>query len=299
MLRSLKTPKLKHLTAATLSLLMGLYGGPVVAATDISPWSSSLSWRIDDRWYLMVEHHCNIEEVTFGFWPADPVCSGKLYAQQFSQPEPDPNDSFEAQYRSRLQSKTTDIANAQRQIGGGGVSVNGTVNERNSSEVYDRILALKDPVVSFAGGNYRLNRFSELASKDSSIQLDKAKAIVKEKRISVLLATLSALALIIFALFVLRWIVKRLLPQLAIFTGKMARKGARKSNDALEGLRTMRVRHVAMDETIRAATRKSLDISQKERADLRTQIAQALDAGNTELAKTLMSLLKKLEGDIA
>jgi hypothetical protein len=51
------------------------------------------------------------------------------------------------------------------------------------------------------------------------------------------------------------------------------------------------------DETMRAATRSSLDQTRDERAALRDQLQRALDDGNVELARTLTSVLRKLEGD--
>lgn len=63
---------------------------------------------------------------------------------------------------------------------------------------------------------------------------------------------------------------------------------------AKENFENSRIRRVAEDEAIRATVRKSVnEVDENELQTLKNQIKAALDAGDTEIAANLMSILKK------
>lgn len=290
--------KLSRIASIALLIWISFYSAPVAASAaapvdliqTVSPYRSTASWDIEDRWFFLVSHSCNTDEIIFGFWPADPVCAGRVETYRRNKPSDNP-DSIDAY----LQGNIVDSDNKIRALRGASedISVNGQWG--TPSRMYDSIVELNDPVASFRGRPYRLSEFKERVDGDLRVSRENATAKVRDMRSEWLTTILAGVALFFSALLAL-WIIYRIGKR---FLPALVESSARKSKSALGELRNMHVRHVAVDEAIRAATRAALDNTQKERAELRTQIAQAIDTGNPELAKTLMSLLQKLEGDTA
>ena len=295
---------MNHLTTIALLAWIGFCSASVTAATasppaavqTLSAYRGTASWDIRDRWYFVVKHSCNTDGGIYEFWPADPICSGRLetYRRYLPSGNLDSSNSDDA-LSVRLGQMSVDSENKIRELRGASedISVNGKWG--TPSQMYDSIVALQDPVASFKENSYRLSEFKELVEEDLRASLENAAVKVRKKRSEDRTTILVGIALSLCALVAL-WFIYRLGKR---FLPSLAESGAKKSKGALGELRNMHVRHVAMDETIRATTRASLDITQKERTELRAQISQAIDAGNPELAKTLMSLLQKLEGDTA
>jgi thioredoxin-like negative regulator of GroEL len=68
------------------------------------------------------------------------------------------------------------------------------------------------------------------------------------------------------------------------------------ATEATKDRQHRRVRRAAEDEAIRHSTREQLtQANNQEKAVLRNQISEALEKGDTETAKTLLSLLERLD----
>lgn len=162
------------------------------------------------------------------------------------------------------------------------------------------MLEQKDPLLGVQDFTARLQSFRERAAQDlrksSKEAADQVQAERSELRMMIAGTALGCLAAGFLLWFAYRWI-QRVLPSVKRGAKSLADTGADKAKDALGGLREMHTRHVVRDETIRAATRSSLDQTRDERAALRDQLQRALDDGNVELARTLTSVLRALEGD--
>lgn len=67
-------------------------------------------------------------------------------------------------------------------------------------------------------------------------------------------------------------------------------------NSGLEKWCCWRIREIALEESVRHTTRSSLsEATDSEHTALRARISDALEQGDTEMAKTLMGVLQKLE----
>jgi hypothetical protein len=292
---------LKQIAGIVFLAWLSLSSAPVTAATDIAlapirtlpAYRASATWDIEDRWYFLIGHTCNTDQKVYGFWPADPICSGALVAYR----RPRPSDSADS-IGVELERMRVDSENNIRSLRGAseGISVSGKWG--TSSQLYDRIVELKDPVASFNDRPYRLSEFKELVAENLLVTLEKATQDVTNKRAEIKSSILAGAAQILLALVVL-WILyrigKRFFPSVAAGTKRIVSSGVDQTKETLGELHA---RHVATDETIRVATRASLDTKRNERAELRAQISNALDSNNPELAKTLMSILQKLERDV-
>jgi hypothetical protein len=284
---------MKIIPGIAIVILISLFNNTVAAAANtnagpvrtLQPLKGGTVWEIEESWRFEINHHCEPGEESYGFWPGDTTCSGYLGVYQW---EPKPEDPLLAYYERNKPRKTSDE-----------VSVNGKWGA--STKLYDVLVALDDPVASFEGRQYRLAEFKERVYEDYRAELEKSKAQVEEHRSQIKSLILAYAAGIFFALvglFITYKIARRFIPRVASVVRRGVGLGTTKTKGALGDLRDMHVRHVVMDETIRATTRASLDNTQRERAELRAQILQALENGNPELAKTLTSLLQKLEGDM-
>jgi hypothetical protein len=294
---------LKRIITAALLSLASFYCAPLVAQTNLSPSPNSaygVEWDTPNGWYFQVSHQCSTDNIAYGFWPAEPNCRGYFSAFFRNVPYDSPdagwkNMSIDSENKIRQLSNARDLV-----VSGLRGDFHGT-----SAELYHETRSLflllgRDPLVMFKGTSYRLQNFSDLVIADLAHNKSEALKIVQEKR----RIGLSFFGASLLALFLLYYFSQTILSRLNLARKKVGSivenfrsRGAKKSKDALDDLRDIQVRRIVRDETIRAATRSSLDTTQKERAELREQISKALDTGNPELAKTLMSLLKKMEGD--
>ena len=248
------------------------------------PFKGQSAWEIKDGWRFVINHYCSGGSYLYGFWPDDAQCKGYLNAEL---PQPETNDYLEIRIRQLSGPVRSDD-----------VSVGGRWGD--SSELYQHVLRLKDPVVKFGDSSYRLSGFRERAAQDRRESYAVAQAEVQSERSEIKKNALAVVFGCVFAAIAM-WFAyrtaRRLLPLLGSRVKELAAISANKAKGSLDDLREIHTRHVVRDETIRAATRSSLDTTREERELLREQIERALNDGNVELAKTLTVLLRKLEGD--
>lgn len=257
-------------------------GGEEVA--NLEPNGQESIWQLNDEWQIVVFHECWSREEKFGFWPADAECEGKLqitYTPPLSQ-------ELAERYRGLYTKVRNDL-----------LSIAGTP-EKDAQRLYQLMLEQKDPLLGIQDVTVRLQSFKERTAQDlrksSKEAADQMQAARSELRMMIAGTAFGCLAAGFLLWFAYRWI-QRVLPTVMRGAKSLADTGADKAKDALGGLREMHTRHVVRDETIRAATRSSLDQTRDERAALHDQLQRALDDGNVELARTLTSVLRTLEGD--
>ena len=151
------------------------------------------------------------------------------------------------------------------------------------------LLEQERALIKVSDRKYELQDFSNRFSEIYKVARNAEEKEVNDERMGILAIVAGVLTALAAAVFALRWAYRKI-PLVTTRLKSVA-------GSAAEGVTKMQIRHIARDEIVRQSARQALaESSEGEIAALRSQIKQAVDNENYELAGTLNSILKRLEG---
>lgn len=222
-------------------------------------------WTINDQWLMRGGYKCQHTKSSFLGWPSDASCTGELSVRSYTN-----SYSLAEQSRAKLREMESSPT----------ISVSG---EKTWDKFFDLLLQQDEALLSWNGVLANIKDFKLLANAAYAKNLEAENATIRQRRSDILIEVFLNIAILSALVGAL------------VFTFRYLRK---KLPAVAKGIQDVQVRRVVADETIRETTRAAMNtLNDADKAALRTQIKEAIDSGNTELAKTLMSLLQKLEGD--
>lgn len=234
--------------------------------------------EVSDDVIVSATYGCTSETNFAGFWTAAPVCEGAMRGYRQYGLEP----------------------GMQRYAGTFPTDLNIAVEGKTgtATELFTRLLQVDEPKVEIDG------RVIEL-------QWDRKRAVARMKAVEAVAADAvdkqrtkqawKILAIVIgagFAAWIARRIyrsAKRMLPS----AHRALHRAWTAFSALLRAMTRPRVHHVVIQQDGNQHSTPRASASLTEAAALRSQITQAMENGDFELAKTLMSVLQKLEGDVA
>lgn len=192
------------------------------------------------------------------------------------------------------------------------------VNNLFSTDLYEQLLVSQEAEISvafaFQGlytgqnlGKYRLVDFSELNDQYIEFKLGQAEREKNEIYASILKNTLSAIVTLLFLagfVYLIKKVVESCI-ELSYHIGNpiptIRHKVRKKSEKTLSNLKELNTRRIVAEETIRQTARNNLKKTEKSddqgRAAIRRRIDEALDKGDTETAKILISVLDEIDSN--
>ena len=242
------------------------------------PWGFGL-WKFDGDWSAEGRYLCTTQDKLFDVWPRTPTCEGRLTLVPSSITAP----GISSLDRYLLRHPSGNALNLQ---------VSG--KSGTSETLFELLVEQKTPVVAINSRMYELEGFLERASTGYEVAFEDARSTVLNARLVVIGKFLGGLAIMLLAVSAIRRaaavlpaIVTRVWDVIVSSLGRASRE-----------YKKIRLRRVIEDEVIRQMTRSAvMGASEPEKVAIRGQIKQALDNGNYELARSLRSVLKQIEGD--
>lgn len=234
-------------------------------------------WPLDENWFVRSYHICSKEKL-WDWWPLISECTGRLVAE----PVFNAREYFVNRLNGRHNRASLEL------------SINGETGD--AAELYDLLGKQGAPIVSVQGYHFELHDFHKL-SHDHFIQTQMhAQAEIADDRLGILFVAAAILAGLTATFFALRWFYNRV-PIIANSAKiKVKAKVATGVADALNAVQEIQIKRITREELIRQTAREVLaDASDQERAEIRSQIQQAMDSGNQDLAATLSSVLRKID----
>lgn len=250
----------------------------ITSPEDVFQYNDSLVyfglWKIEGPWQVEGHYYCPIEKV-YGFWPVSATCKG-----------------FLSLYDGTLSHNDAIISTSVRPDDMG-LRVGGKVVK--SGEVFNLLQERNTEIVELESQRYQLQGLFERAKAGYSKAITGARQELFKARIVSIVIALAAIVASIGAAFIIRWLYRKIAK-----TPEVLKRFYFESKNAAKRVLVMsernKVRRVVMDEVIREATRSALNCaSEDEKSALRSQIKQAIDDGNHEVAKSLLSVLQRME----
>lgn len=238
------------------------------------------------RWTVQARYNCS-HELLLGFWPRTPTCYGEVNAwRNYTRDEE--FSGFTADYKARY----TLTVNGR---GGSPESLFNMLLHKKSSQLELDGISIdewRDRDYSVENIKFTLDDFHDRVAAVRNAALHAENKVVSEARNAlipwIIGISLTALLGIYVAVKLLRYM-RIALPKVYIqLIQHLKNIGA--------FFRRPHVQHLRIDHTIQAASTLS-HVLPSEAAVLRDQISHALERGDHDAAKALLSVLQKLEGD--
>ncbi|WP_304526782.1 hypothetical protein [Halomonas sp. I5-271120] len=232
--------------------------------------SGAAEWKLTTHATITAEISCRISDDN-EYWPSI-ECRGDL--------APTRDTIFNHIMSSGIEGEVLEV----RKKNGDMVS-HWNVSRIYSSNLYVALKRAENPIVLHKSSPYWLEDFEEYTQKTTENERESLSTDLMMVRLKIIATGVVSLFGVLLGLVILR----RIWGSLRETFPKLVKNGIRAMDER-------RIHNLALSEAVKHSTRSSLkNGSDEEKEAIKQQIANAVENGDTELAKSLVSLLRKVE----